>query len=345
MTADEKYKAALQLYETTDKTISQISKECGVGRGAFAAYIQRKHRGMMLQRNGLEGNPDDKIRKNNGQRPETHQKYREAIRACDSEEYIHLNISQIARLFHLNGTALANQLRAHYPDIIPRREAERQRRGLADNTHRGVRRSAAEAYGEAIEMLRNTNYTVEQVARLCNVSFTGLRQHILFYHKDIARLRGLRRSEGKAMPKTGALAGNGKMRVVSDDVRKKYAEGVELYRTTSLTVAEIARRIGVNVNSFRHHLSTWHRRLMFERRGAELPGEASDRAPFGDAKRYSKSTVEKYAEAIRALETTDTTAEAVARQYGFTPGVFRAYLKEHNLAHLIRPSRKTKTNK
>lgn len=327
--AADKYREAIELYKNTDLTLGEISKRCGVTRNGLSAYIYRCQRDLMLKRNRLSGDPQKTIRKNNGQRPETRKKYREAIEACDSEDYIEFNISQIARIFHLTGTALANQLRTHYPDIIPRREEERRKRGIADNIHRGVRKESTDIYQEAIQMLRDTDYTIKKVAELCHVSFSGLRQHIIFYHKNIAELRGVKRRNGKEKPKIGSVAGNGKIREMSKEIKQRYALGVELYRTTSLPITEISKRIGVNVNTFRHHLKTWHKQLMFERRGAEMPTDASDRESFGDTKRYRKSTAEKYAEAIELLKTTDTTVESISKKFGFIPEVFRAYLKEH----------------
>lgn len=327
--AADKYHEAIELYRDTDLTLGEISRRCGVTRKGLAAYIYRNHRDLMLKHNGLSGDPHKNIRKNKGQRPETRKKYREAIEACDSEEYIELNVSQIARIFHLNATALASQLRTHYPDIIPRREAERKKRGIADNFHRGVRKESKDIYKEATQLLRDTDYSIEKVAELCNVSFTGLRQHIIFYHKDIAKLRDVKRQEGGAKPEIGRIAGNGKVRDMSEETKQKYASGVELYRTTALPITEISKRIGVNVNTFRHHLRTWHKRLMFERRGAKMPENASDREPFGESRRYNKATADKYAGAIELLKTTDSTVESVSKKFGFIPETLRAYLKEH----------------
>lgn len=326
---EAKYREAIELYKTTDLTISEISKRCHVSRSGLAAYIQRKHRDLMLKRHGMSSGIDRKLRKSKGQSPETRRKYQEAIEACDSMSYIELNVSQIAKLFNLNGTALANQLRAHYPDIIPRREAERRRLGIADNAHRGVSRRSSEMYEEALTLLRTTDYTIEEVAELCNVPFSGLRQHVLYYHKDIAKLREVKRHTGMDVPKIGKMSGNGRMRQMSDEVKDRYAEGVELYRTTSLPISEISKRIGVNASTFRSHLRLWYKGLMFERIGAEHPVGSSDREKFGDAKKYKKSTAEKYCRAIQELKTSDDSTESVARKFGFNPEVFRSYLKEH----------------
>lgn len=327
-TAADKYSKAIELYRSTDLTIGEISRQCGVTRSGLAAFIQRNHRQLMMQRNGLSGNPQLRLRQNTGQRPETRAKYREAIEACDSEQYLNLNVSQIARIFNLDGTALANQLRAHYPDIIPRREAGRRRMGIADNRQRGMRREAGDEYAEAVQLLRDTHMSIPEASAECGVSLSGLRQHILFYHKNLVKLRNHTRRQGQATPRIGEVAGNGQLRTVTDSVADKYAEAVELYRATSLPLREIADKTGVNLNSFRHHLRLWHRQLMFERRGVTQPA-ASDRMSFEGTKRYSRVSAQKYAEAIGMLHASDLSTEAVAKKFGFVPEVFRAYLKEH----------------
>lgn len=327
--ASEKYKEALNLYKNTSLTIVEISRLCNVTRSGLASYIYKHHRDLLLTRNGLTGDPCQPIRYNKGQSPKTHKKYKHAIEACDSEEYIHLNISQIAQLFHLDGTALANQLRTHYPDIIPRRESERQKRGIADNVHRGVRKSAKETYSEAVKILRDTDKTIEEAADECGVSFSGLRQHLLYYHKDLVSQRELKRKAGQENPKTGAVSGNGQRRVMPREIEEKYSEGVSLYRNTSLPITEIAQKIGVNTGSFRHHLRLWHSSLMLNRRGAEQSITENDRPSFEGTKRYNKASAEKYAEAINLLKTTDISTEAAAKKFGFIPEVLRSYIKEH----------------
>ena len=63
----------------------------------------------------------------------SYDKYKDAIAACDSMEYIEYNISQIARIFNVDCSSLASQLRRHYTDIVPRREQERRRIGITVN--------------------------------------------------------------------------------------------------------------------------------------------------------------------------------------------------------------------
>lgn len=331
MTADEKYCTAIELYRTTDLSITEISRRCDVSRNGLAAYIQRCHRELMYARHGIEikESPSSRIKRNKGQSASTHEKYREAIEACDSEKFIHLNISQIARIYGLNGTALANQLRAHYPDILPRREAERRRLGIADNVHRGPRKFATETYSKAVELLLSSDMTIEEASDLCQVSFSGLRQHLLYYHKDIVTLREQKRLNGRDMPRIGHVAGNGQIRKPSAEKEAYFAEAVRLYKDTSLPMTEIAKRTGIPIAPLRYYMRMWHRRLIFKRRGVDKSESGSDREALSTVKRYSKATAEKYTEAITLLKTTDMSTEAVAKNFGFTPKVFRTYLKEH----------------
>lgn len=87
-----------------------------------------------------------------GQKPAACLKYRNAVAACDSAEHVGESISQIAQRFELSPTGLGSRLRVHHPEILERRERERQRLGLADNRHRGARKWAQEQYAEAIEL-------------------------------------------------------------------------------------------------------------------------------------------------------------------------------------------------
>lgn len=330
MTAAEKYSAALNLYSSTGMSISEISARCGVSRKAFANYIQRNHRELMYRRHGIDPSAAGrKLWAAKGQKPATRAKYRRAVEACDSEEYIDLNISQIARLFGVDASGLSNQLKTHYSEILERRENERQRLGIADNHRRGARVSTQEAYAEPLRLLIETDMTIEEAAEACAVSFTGLRQYILHYHKELVAARESRRAEGKKKPGIGRMSGNGSIRRPRAAEAEKYAEAVELYRSTSLTAREICAITGHDSRAFGNHMRMWHQRLIFERNGLTMPENSSDRPGLGGIPHYSGAVSEKYAPAIEALEAGEQSVESVARRFGFIPEVFRAYLKKH----------------
>lgn len=331
--ADAKYAGALILYTTTNLPCTEIAAKCGVKASAFRSWMLRRHRDLVMARHGIDvGNCDlrfVKIYPPKGQRPATYLKYKDAVEACDSMSYIEYNISQIARMFGLNGTQLANQLRVHYPDIPIFREKVRKRLGLADNVHHGVRPYCAKQYGDAVDMYLNTDKTVEQVADECGVSFRGLDQHLRFYHKDVINRKEQRRKKAKGSRKRGTLIGNGQIKMPRNGSEDKYSRAVLLADTTDMSLEEIAKKMGLNKNSLRYHLRTWHKDILGKRRCITTDGDAED-VDLGGAKHYLRSTASKYAPAIAWLkDNPDKAVAEAAAKYGFNPEVFRDYLKEH----------------
>ena len=321
--AELKYSEAISLYADSSLSIKEICEQTGVGFSAFSSYLSKHHRHLILERHNLTEFRDVKLRGTKGQTTEAHYKYKDAVAACDSIEYIEYNISQIARIFDLNCSALASQLRRHYPEIVPRRERERQRMGISVNLQYGARKFSKEEYAGAIEMLWSSEMTIEEVADACNVSHTGLREHVLAYHPQITQFRETKRINAKGRKVRGERNGNWSLSGPDKNTIEKYEQAIELYRTTSKDVTEIARIVGVDLGGFRYHLRTWHPELMVQRRGYE---EGVD---ISQTKRYSKSTVEKYAAAVERLRTSDLPTAKVATEFGLNPEVFRMYLKEH----------------
>lgn len=318
-----KYREAITLYSDSDLSIKDICERTGIGFSAFSSYLSKHHRKLILKRHNLTEYENVKLRGSKGQTTEAHYKYRDAVAACDSIEYIEYNISQIARIFDLNCSSLASQLRRHYPEIVPRREKERQRMGISVNLQYGARKWSTKAYCTAIEMLQSSDMTIEEVADACNVSHTGLREHVLAYHPQITQLREIKRIKAKGQNVRGMRNGCWTMHEPEQSSIKKYEEAIEIYRTTSTDVKTIARQAGLNLGAFRYHLRTWHPELMVQRRGFD------ENVPIKQTKRYKKSTAEKYADAIERLKSSDMPTSRVAAEFGLNPEVFRMYLKEH----------------
>lgn len=318
-----KYREAITLYSDSDLSIKDICERTGIGFSAFSSYLSKHHRKLIFKRHNLTEYENVKLRGSKGQTTEAHYKYRDAVAACDSIEYIEYNISQIARIFDLNCSSLASQLRRHYPEIVPRREKERQRMGISVNLQYGARKWSTKAYCTAIEMLQSSDMTIEEVADACNVSHTGLREHVLAYHPQITQLREIKRIKAKGQNVRGMRNGCWTMHEPEQSSIKKYEEAIEIYRTTSTDVKTIARQAGLNLGAFRYHLRTWHPELMVQRRGFD------ENVPIEQTKRYKKSTAEKYADAIERLKSSDMPTSRVAAEFGLNPEVFRMYLKEH----------------
>lgn len=322
-TAESKYRESLALYSDSTLSIKHICEQTGVSFAAFCSYLSKHHRELILKRHNLTEYKHVQLRGNKGQTTAAHHKYKDAITACDSVEYIEYNISQIARIFGVDCSALASQLRRHYPEIVPRREQARRRMGIAVNLQYGARKWSSEAYADAVAMLQSTDLTVEAVAQACNVSYTGFREHILAYHPEITAVREQKRTEAIGCKVKGERNGSWTLHEPDAKTIKKYEQAIALYRDTADSVESIVRQVGVNLGGFRYYLRTWHSELMIQRRGF------AEGVELAQTKRYSKATAEKYAEAIDRLRNTDLSTAKVAAEFGLNPEIFRMYVKEH----------------
>lgn len=329
----QKYAEAVRLYAETDMTITDISLKCGISRMAFSQHLRRHERNLMLRRHDITTEGKDpqaiKIIQAGHQNIKAHEKYKDAVAACDSADYIGMNVSQVAHLFNVTPTGLANFMRRHYPDIIPNRERQRQQLGLADNVHRGMSNVAKEQYREAVELYRSTDMTLPEIALKCNVPEHGLLQHLSFYHKNILQEKADQRKQAKATKRKpkGAMLGNGRRNRPSSAVVMKYAAALALYKSTAMTMKDIVEQTGVPAQGFRFYVHKWHKPLVLERSGIEA--NEFDTVNIAKQRTRMKTVAAKYAPAIASLKADPRPVAAVAREYGHNPEVFRQYLHKH----------------
>ena len=329
---EAKYRPAFELYTATDLSIAEICRQCGISISGFSRYIGIYHRHLMLERNGIKCSQEEagdiKISQRRGQRPETHAKYKEAIAACDSMDYIEYNVSQIAREFGLSGTNLGRQLRTHYPEVLEFRERARQRLGLDDGLPRGTRPWCKEQYAEAVGLLQADRYvTVQEAAERCNVSYSGLEQHLIFYHKELVGNRIKIREQATRQQRRGKITGRGTLHAPKPETIEVYAEALHLYRTTPMSVRKIAKQTGVSLRGLYDYLQTWYKDLVCERKG--IPYEEGKPVEWSSVRRYNPATAAKYADAITRLKEGGLSTAKVAAEFGLHPECFRQYLKEH----------------
>lgn len=329
---EAKYRPALELYASTDLSCAEICRQCGVSVSGLSRYIGTYHRHLMLRRNGIRCNPEEagniQMGQRRGQLPATHAKYKEAIAACDSMDYIEYNISQIAREFGLSGTNLGRQLRTHYPEVLEFREKARQRLGLDDGLPRGTRPWCKEQYAEAVGMLQTDRYvTVQEAAERCNVSYSGLEQHLIFYHKELVENRIKVRKKAVRQQLKGKITGRGTLHAPKSETVEVYAEALHLYRTTPMSIRKIAKQTGVSLRGLYDYLQTWHKDLVCQRKG--IAYEEGKPVDWSSVRRYNPATAAKYADAIARLKEGGLTTAKVAAEFGLHPECFRQYLKEH----------------
>lgn len=327
-----KYEKAVTLYADTDRTIKDIAKECKVSRGGLGSYLRRYWRELVLRRHQIhvDGKKAEeiKIMEAGKQNVNAHAKYKDAVAACDSLNYIDLNVSQIARKFGTDGTALANFMRIHYQETLVWREKVRQRLGINDNIRRGARSECVKQYARAVELYRNTEMTMMEVAEACKVSLSGFSQHMRFYHKEILKKKIQMRKNAKAKRQRtfGELTGNGRTYKPSPMTEQKYAAALALYKDTALTMKKIVEQTGVPEGGFRSYLRLWHKDLVLERSGIDKGEKVTD---LRRERKRMKTVAAKYEKAIESLKTNPRPVSAVAAEYGFHPEVFRDYLHKH----------------
>ena len=329
---EAKYRQAIELYRSTDLPVAEISRMCGLTNNGLRCYIFKYHRDLMLARNNIlcdkEAASKIKLNQLRGQLPASRIKYKDAIEACGSMEYIELNVSQIARQFGLEGSNLGRQLRTHYPGIIEWREKVRTWLGFDDGLPRGSRSFCKEQYAEALKLLRSNSYlTVQEIADTCGLSYTGLEQHLLFYHKELVKRRIKIREKAVRNQRKGEITGRGTVHSPSPKMVQKYAEAVHLFSTTPMSAAQIAKKTGVSKKGFYEHLQRWHLDLICKRKG--IPYVEGQPVDWSQVRKYNPATKAKYTEAIRRLKESGLPTAQVAAQFGLHPETFRSYLKEH----------------
>lgn len=330
----KKYEQAVALYATTDMSGKEIASACHVPLFGLRRHLQLYHRPLVLARYGItpeNGEPLEAVRihPRKGQSRISYLKYKEAIGACSDPAYIQYNYSEIARIFGHKPTALINQLKFHYPQVLEERESIRDRLGINNSAYKGALPQSVRQYADAVEAYRTSEKNLPMIAEEFEISLKGLSQYLRFYHKDLLDGKEARREHAKKHRRRGQLNGCDYPHEPNPATVRKYEEALRLYRTTSLNFREIAEKAQVTVSGFRSYLYQWHRDLMLERRGIQYEGDNNEEIDLRQSKRRLKSTTEKYAHAVAELKTVTRPVAQVAARYGFHPDTFRTYLKSH----------------
>ena len=171
-------------------------------------------------------------------------------------------------------------------------------------------------------MQGNSYVTVPEVADSCGLSYTGLEQHLLFYHKDLVKRRIRIRKKALRRQRKGEITGRGTVHAPSPELVEKYAEAVHLYATTPMSAARIAGKTGVSKKGFYEHLQRWHLDLVCRRKN--IPYEEGRLVDWSKVRKYNPAT-----KAIRRLKESGLPTAQVAAEFGLQPEAFRSYLKEH----------------
>jgi len=202
-----------------------------------------------------------------GQRGDTRRRYEAAIRACSDIAYLPKTVTDIARAFGHEPETFRLMMKRHYMEVLEERERLRQLLGLNKRPPRGVAEATRQKFEPALELLRKSEMTVRQAAEATGVSLAALQQHIIFYHKDLAQERLMRRAAALDKPRQpGAMTANGSIAHPRGTAAEYYAEAVKMLREhPEMTVKQAALQTGVGIHNLSEHIQRWHRDLMRER--------------------------------------------------------------------------------
>ena len=267
--------------------------------------------------------------KTEGVRMDAYAKYKDAVSACGSMDYIDCNLSQVARKFGLKGPALANFMRVHFPQTLVWREEVRRWMGINDNTPRGLLPKYEKQYADAVKLYETSDLSISEIAALCGVSSGGFGQHLRFYHHDLLkRKRQVRKkAQEKERKAYGELSGNGHRYIPYPKTLEKYAQAFILCRDTTLTMKEIARKTGVSPSGLCAYLHKWHMDLVLDRSG--ISSETDEPVDLHNVRRRMKTVAAKYEAAIESLKKHPRSVAKAAAEFGLHPEVFREYLHKH----------------
>ena len=195
-------------------------------------------------------------------------------------------------------------------------------------------------------MQGNSYVTVPEVADSCGLSYTGLEQHLLFYHKDLVKRRIRIRKKALRRQRKGEITGRGTVHAPSPELVEKYAEAVHLYATTPMSAARIAGKTGVSKKGFYEHLQRWHLDLVCRRKN--IPYEEGRLVDWSKVRKYepelyarkgmvrtdtggavSRRSMEKYSEAMHLYGTTTESVKSLARRFGFNDCSFGQFIRRN----------------
>ena len=178
-----------------------------------------------------------------------HQKYQEAIRLYAETD---LSTVQIAKACNVEVAGFRAYLGRHHRDLLLKRYGmEGMECSVKLRPKRGQRPEAHLKYKEAVEACDNLSYirlSISEIARMFGVTATGLGNFLRLHYPDV-----LERRE-KAKLRLG-IADNA-CRGVRCQCAEIYTRAVEMYKTTDMTISEVAEFCGVSIGGLSQHLRT-----------------------------------------------------------------------------------------
>lgn len=189
-------------------------------------------------------------------------------------------------------------------------------------------------YKDAVEACGDPAYielNVSQIARIFGLTGPALAAQLRVHYPDVMPARErLRHRLG--------LADNARRgpRPLSDE---QYADALELYAVSDLTIGEVADRCGVSAGSLSQYMRSYHHDVIAGRARSRREAVASRVNVSAAPPRSPRpATADKYRDAIETLRTSGCTVAEAAARHGHNADVFRIYVRAHHPELLARPA-------
>ena len=254
-----------------------------------------------------------------------HQKYQEAIRLYAETD---LSTVQIAKACNVEVAGFRAYLGRHHRDLLLKRYGmEGMECSVKLRPKRGQRPEAHLKYKEAVEACDNLSYirlSISEIARMFGVTATGLGNFLRLHYPDV-----LERRE-KAKLRLG-IADNA-CRGVRHQCAEVYTRAVEMYKTTDMTISEVAEFCGVSIGGLSQHLRFYHKEVIekrFSERERAKKGKKKIGHISGNGRKHvpDPETVERYREALELYRNTNLIVKDIVQRTGVPLEGFRYYLR------------------
>lgn len=268
-------------------------------------------------------------------------KYEEAVRLYAETD---MTMDAIAKKCNFTVSALGAYLRRNQRELVLKRHNLSVKEGedpqsikIFEDGKQNV--NAHIKYKDAVEAcgaLQYIDLNLSQIARMSGVKVTALSNFVRTHYPGLLEWRE------KVRCRLG----------IHDNLQRgarpicidQYAEAVELYRTTELTIPEVAERCNVSVGGLGQHLRFYHKEVLKARKEKRKQAQAVAKKKrgqlLGNGQRHQPADGidEKYAEALALYRDTALTMKEIVARTGVPAGGFRFYLhswhKDLVLEHL-----------
>ena len=262
------------------------------------------------------------------QREAALKKYEPAVRLYATTD---MPVRLITKVCHVSESGLrAHLYRWHRPLMLARYGVSPEGKNPEEvrlGTKKGPRDSTRKKYGKAVEACGSMDFislSVSAIAREFGLGESCLGNHLRAHHPEIIEWR-------EQVKEYMGIADNCRRGAKRESV-EQYAPAVDMYRTSDMTVPEVAEACGVSPSGLTQHLRFYHRGLLEKKEARReqaktrkkqgtLSGNGRMRGPLPES-------VEKYREAVALYRDTDLSAEEIVRRTGVTLTGFRNHLRE-----------------